>query len=33
MASILKPIDISRRWTFFGGDWDEGNAPITGSSD
>jgi branched-chain amino acid aminotransferase len=30
MAHIAKPIDYSRTWTFFEGDWHEGNIPIMG---
>jgi branched-chain amino acid aminotransferase len=30
MASITKPISFSKTWTFFNGDWHEGNAPIMG---
>ncbi|HTO66889.1 MAG TPA: branched-chain amino acid aminotransferase [Bradyrhizobium sp.] len=30
MAYIAKPIDYSRTWTFFNGEWHEGNIPIMG---
>jgi len=26
----LKPVEVSKTWTFFDGDWHEGNAPIMG---
>jgi branched-chain amino acid aminotransferase len=32
MASILNPVSFSKTWTFFGGEWHEGDAPIMGSS-
>jgi hypothetical protein len=30
MTDIIKPISYSQRWTFFEGDWHEGNVPIMG---
>jgi len=30
MAHTAKPIDYSRTWTFFEGEWQEGNIPIMG---
>src|SRR5215467_16297225 len=30
MAYTAKPIDYSRTWTFFDGEWQEGNIPIMG---
>jgi branched-chain amino acid aminotransferase len=30
MATSSKPVDYSRTWTFFEGDWHEGNVPIMG---
>jgi branched-chain amino acid aminotransferase len=30
MAPIVKSVSYSQTWTFFGGDWHEGNVPIMG---
>jgi branched-chain amino acid aminotransferase len=30
MAHIIKPVSYSQTWTFFEGEWHEGNAPIMG---
>jgi len=30
MAQIVKPVTYSQTWTFFEGDWHEGNVPIMG---
>src|SRR4029079_7963043 len=30
MLPRLKPAEVSKTWTFFDGDWHEGNAPIMG---
>ena len=30
MAHIAKPISYSQTWTFFEGDWHDGNVPIMG---
>ena len=30
MAPIVKPVSYSQTWTFFEGDWHEGNVPIMG---
>jgi len=30
MTNIAKPISYSQSWTFFEGDWHEGNVPIMG---
>jgi len=30
MAQIIKPVSYSQTWTFFEGDWHEGNVPIMG---
>src|ERR1700759_4639190 len=30
MAQITKPVSFSQTWTFFEGDWHEGNVPIMG---
>src|ERR1700681_5094606 len=30
MAQIVKPVSFSQTWTFFEGDWHDGNVPIMG---
>ena len=30
MANVIKPVSYSQTWTFFEGQWHEGNAPIMG---
>jgi branched-chain amino acid aminotransferase len=30
MADFFKPVAVSKTWTFFAGDWHEGNVPIMG---
>jgi branched-chain amino acid aminotransferase len=30
MVEMIKPISFSQTWTFFEGDWHEGNVPIMG---
>src|SRR3981189_3383448 len=30
MAEMTKPVSFSQTWTFFEGDWHEGNLPIMG---
>ena len=30
MVQIVKPISYSQTWTFFEGEWHEGNVPIMG---
>ena len=30
MTNVAKPVSYSQSWTFFEGDWHEGNVPIMG---
>ena len=30
MAQTIKPVSFSQTWTFFEGDWHDGNVPIMG---